>query len=169
MPLARVADALVALENFARREKRFLKGDPALYARVLRAAAWHGQVSTIDLLVSDIWSFPDYAVIKARVLGLARIRSDKALDELFKLSNKAGRDKVDPFMAEFRLAFAELTGTDQGESLDLWWRWWSTNRKGFRVAPQRPELPKLLDLRWRAYWDLPTPELVALGIVPPAR
>ena len=162
-------DALVALENFARREKRFLRNDPGLYAQVLRAAAWHGKEGTIDLLVSDIWAFPDYTVIKARVLGLARIRSDKALEELFKLTNKAGRAKVDPFMSELRLALAELTGTDQGESLDLWWRWWNTNRKGFRVPPQRPELPKLLELQWNAYWQVPTPELVALGIVPSPR
>ena len=152
-------DACKELEQFAKRERKNLKDDTKLYARVLRAAAWHGRKSTIDVLIDDVWAAPDYEVIKARVLGLANIRCDESLEALFNLSNKAGKNKLDPFMDEFRLAFAELTGADQGKSLDLWWKWWNENRKSFHVAEKPPELPTVLDLRWRSFWGLPTPEL----------
>ena len=154
-----IEDAAKELEQFAKRERKSLKDDTKFYARVLRAAAWHGRKSTIDVLVDDVWAAPDYEVIKARVLGLANIRCDESLEALFNLSNKAGKNKLDPFMDEFRLAFAELTGADQGKSLDLWWKWWNENRKSFHVAEKPPELPTVLDLRWRSYWGLPTPEL----------
>jgi hypothetical protein len=144
--------ALKELENFARRERKELKDDPLFFAAVLRACAQHAQEDTIELLVSDVWSTTDRRVFKARVLGLANIRSDASLEALLNLTNQAGKDKLQPYLEDVRLALMVLTGEDQGGALPPWWDWWNENRKTFHVAPELPKLPRDAEQKWKAFW-----------------
>ncbi len=147
------ADAPAALERHISREKKALKDDHEFLALLLRALAQHGLEKSIETLSEDVWSAPDHRVIRARLLGLANVRSDKALKAVMGLTTQAGKQKVQPYMEDVRTSLAVLTGEDEGESLDAWWAWWNDAGKSFHVAPKLPDkLPREVELRWKAFW-----------------
>ncbi len=102
-----------------------------------------------------MWSTRDAAVLEARVLSLGRIRTKDSVKALIDLMEVAGRGKIQPFMADFRLALCALTGIDQGTSQDLWAGWWREHKDGLKIATVEPELPKGLQRRWQRYWARP--------------
>lgn len=146
-------DALKALEAGYRRDgKRLRKDDIAAYASLIKAIGQHGSPGSIDLLTDDIWEVQDHAVVQARIFSLGHVRSAKSVDALFGIMKSGGRQRIQPFMGELRIALLVLTGADQGESQDLWIAWWNDNKKGLEVAPDLPKLPKLVAQRWAYYW-----------------
>jgi hypothetical protein len=146
-------DAPAALEVHLAREKKALKDDHEFHALLLRALAQHGLEKSIDTLAEDVWSAPDHRVIRARLLGLANIRSDTALKAVMGLTTQAGKHKVQPYMDDVRTSLAVLTGEDEGQSLDEWWSWWNESGKSFHVAPKLPaKLPREVEMRWKAFW-----------------
>ncbi|MBM3985026.1 MAG: hypothetical protein FJ296_04950, partial [Planctomycetes bacterium] len=152
------ADAPAALERHITREKKALKDDHEVLALLLRALAQHGLEKSIETLSDDVWSAPDHRVIRARFLGLANIRSDKALKAVMGLTTQAGKHKVQPYMEDVRTSLSVLTGEDEGESLDAWWAWWNDAGKSFHVAPKLPDkLPRAVETRWKAFWKEPFP------------
>jgi hypothetical protein len=146
-------DALKALEAAYRRDgKRIRKDDVAAYAALIKAIGQHGAPGSIDLLTDDIWEVRDHPVIQARIFSLGHVRSEKSVDALFGLMKSGGRDRIQPFMGELRVALMVLTGADQGESQDLWIAWWNDNKKDLAVSPELPKLPKPVAQRWAYYW-----------------
>lgn len=146
-------DALKGLEAAYRRDgKRIRKDDLPAYASLIKAIGQHGSVGSIDLLKDDIWEVRDHAVVQARIWSLGRVRDAKAVDALFDLMKSGGRQRIQPFMGELRVALFVLTGVDQGESQDLWLAWWNDNKKGLAIAPDVPQLPKDVAQRWAYYW-----------------
>lgn len=151
-------DAVAALERHVTREKKALKDDHEFHALLLRALAQHGLERSIEVLADDVWSAPDHRVIRARLLGLANIRSDKALKAVMGLTTQAGKHKVQPFMEDVRTSLAVLTGEDEGELLEAWWSWWNAAGKAFHVAPALPaKLPREVEMRWKAFWKEQSP------------
>ncbi len=151
-------DAAEALERHLAREKKALKDDAQFHALLLRALAQHGLERSIEVLSDDVWSATDHRVIRARLLGLANIRSDAALKAVMGLTTQAGKHKVEPYMADVRTSLAVLTGEDHGEVLDAWWKWWNDSGKQSHVAPAVPaKLPREVEMRWRAFWKDKTP------------
>lgn len=144
-------DALLALHAFAKQD-RALRKDPSLYAETLRAIAWHGEESSIPVLVEDLWTATEYEVIRARILGLGRIRSTKSIEALIDLLKVAGPRKTDPYLQEFRTSLIVLTGVDRGPSQEGWFAWWNDNKRALRVTEAPAELPKLLQVGWDHYW-----------------
>ena len=51
-----------------------------------------------------------------------------------------------PFAQDFRLALAQLTGTDQTGNKSMWQSWWNKNKKGFKVSADATNLPLELTL-----------------------
>jgi HEAT repeats len=146
------SDALASLHKHAKRKRKQLRDDLELYVPLLQAIARHGDESSISVLTKDLFINTDRTVIRARVLGLARIRSKKAVEAILDLMKKAGRNKVQPFMNDFQLALAVLTHVDQGTSQDLWLKWWNANKKTFEVQERAPKLPEAMQTRWDRYW-----------------
>jgi hypothetical protein len=145
-------EALKELQSVAQRDGPMRK-EPELYAALLKAIGQHGSASSIALLKDDIWSVPDYSVIQARIMSLGRIRTLAAADALIGMMRTGGPLKIQPFMEEFRIALAMLTGVDQGRSQDLWMRWWNDNHDKLKVDAKPPVLDKPLQKRWDAYWN----------------
>jgi hypothetical protein len=141
-------------ELLARAKTKAARADATLYALLLRAVGQHGDPRAIELLSENPWSAPDAQVIQARILGLGRIRTPAALDALQGLLQIAGPLKTQPFMKDFRLALWSLTGTDQGESQELWLRWLRANKKT-AIAKEAPAEPRELARRWTATWAKP--------------
>jgi HEAT repeat protein len=144
-------DALKELQAAAQRDGPMRK-DPKLYAALLKAIGQHGSPTSIPLFKEGLWAVQDRAVIQARVLGLGRIRTTAAVEALIGLMRTAGKGVIQPFMEDFRLALAELTGVDQGRSQELWFKWWNENHGKIKVDAEPPELEKPLQKRWDSYW-----------------
>jgi hypothetical protein len=145
--------ALKALEASYRRDgKRFRKDDVAVYTALIKAIGQHGDVRSIDLLTDDVWEVQDHSVIQARIFSLGNVRDVKSVEALFSLMKSGGRDRIQPFMGELRMALVVLTGVDQGESQDLWIAWWNDSKRGLEISPGLPKLPKQVAQRWASYW-----------------
>jgi hypothetical protein len=145
-------DALAALHATLERDRKQLKEEPPRLAALLRAIARHGSESSIPVLTEDIFQSPDRGILTARILGLARIRSPKSVEELFKLMRLAPRQRVNDYMEDFRLALVALTGVDKGTDQQLWLEWYGDHKSKLEIAPDMPELPRELRRRWNAFW-----------------
>jgi hypothetical protein len=98
--------------------------------------------------------------LRARIFGLARIRTLESLEGLLEMLATSGANvgtrRLQPQMEDVRIALMLLTGVDQGRSPELWERWWRANRKGFRLAAELPLLPKELRREWDIFWGQST-------------
>jgi len=146
-------EALKELESVAQKDEP-LRKDAELYAELLKAIGQHGNPSSIPILKDCLWSVRDREVIRARLFGLAHIRTEASIDAVITMMRAGGRMVMAPFMEDIRLALAMLTGVDQGRSQDLWDAWWNDNRAKFKVDPKPPVLAKPLQKSWDAYWDV---------------
>jgi hypothetical protein len=142
----------------ARARQKAAKEDLTIYAALIRAVGQHGSPSSIDILTENPWSTPDAAVLEAKILGLARIRTNEAVKAVTDLMEIAGPNKIEPFMPAFRLALWSLTGADQRGSRDLWLRWYRENKSKMKVAPEPGSEPPELARRWQRYWAKPGTE-----------
>ena len=110
-----------------------------------------------SVLTSDPFKHLTLASGKARILGIARIRSRDSVEALIKAMRLGGNERnrgrksrvSEPrqrFMPYARLALAVLTGVDKGTSKDAWQKWWKDNKRSFRISKQRPPLSGELDI-----------------------
>ncbi|MCZ6599095.1 MAG: hypothetical protein O7B99_15765, partial [Planctomycetota bacterium] len=136
-----------------KKNKTIIK-DVDLFAALLRAIAQHRSPSSIDVLSDNPFKAANYKTIKARVLGLGYIRDERSVEALFGMLNKIGPLQGQGVMQEFRIALMVLTGEDQGESRQLWIRWWNENKKTFEVPEKAPRLPEKVQERWDYYWGI---------------
>jgi hypothetical protein len=145
-----------ALEPLHAQAKRAdVRKDPAAYATILRAIGQHGSPESIAVLTDSPWMPQDHAVIEARILGLGRIRTKDSVKALIDLTEVAGPNKIEPFMRHFRASLCALTGVDQGNSRELWQRWWRENKDRLEIAKQPGEMPGELQRYWDRYWAPP--------------
>jgi len=145
-------DALKALHEALKRDKKELQEAPPRYAAFLRAIARHGKESSIPALVEDLFQSPDRGVVTARILGLGHIRSRKSVGELVRLMRSSPRPRVADHMESFRLALVVLTGEDKGTDQELWINWYGDHQAKLEIAAEPPELPRELRRRWNTYW-----------------
>lgn len=145
--------ALDALHAFAKSSRDALQKDEELYPATLRAIARHGSASSIEILVDDPFSQRTYAAVRARILGLGNIRSEKAVEALFDLLSKVGVNQADRHMDDVRLALVHLTGVDNGKDPQLWTKWWR-DQKNYKLPETEPEMKRLDRVAWNEYWDI---------------
>jgi len=152
-------DALRQLHRLYHRDRSLNKKED-VFAALLKAIGRHGDKSSIEVLSDSPFKGLTVESGRARILGLGNIRDRRSVDELVKglrySGDSRGRKSKDPvFMDDFRLAFAVLTGVDCGASRDAMDAWWRENKKGFKMAADRPPLPPDLQARWAHYWGTP--------------
>jgi HEAT repeat protein len=155
--------ALKQLHRVVARERDLSDRDEALFAHLLKAIGRHGDKSSLDVLTNNPLKDLTYASGQARILGLARIREVRSIEELLgamKLAGdrprrRGGTETVPRFLTEMRLAMAVLTGVDKGRSKEAWIDWWRDNRKSFKMSPVPPTISRDLRAIWEDYWDEP--------------
>lgn len=146
--------ALAALHAYAKKHRRTLPDDPDHYILVLKSAARHADVSTIDLLTDKFFEVKHHLLIRARIYGLANIRDKRAVEALFEQMLKAERTRISPHIAEFQLAFNVLLGVDVGANQDRWMSWWNDNKKSYTLPTAQPKLPEQALATWQQFWGL---------------
>lgn len=153
-----LSEAVQPLHRAAKR--RELMKDPELAAAILRGIGQHADPSSVDVLARDPFEPNDHACRRARIFGLARIRSREALEALLGIlaitnnGPKAER-RIQPQMDDVRVGLVVLTGVDQGLSPELWDSWWRKNKKTFVLAEDFPVLAKEMRQQWDGFWGQP--------------
>ncbi len=148
-----------ALEELHTRAKqKAAKEDPGTYAPLLRAIGQKGSPTSLEILSENPWAVPDAQVLEAKIIGLSRIRTKEAVKALTDLMEMGGINKVQPFMKDFRVSLWALTGADQGESRDLWLKWYRDNKAKLEVAAKPAPEPLELAQRWKRCWAKPGEE-----------
>lgn len=152
-------DALERL-HATTKEKKWLK-DPELAAALLRGIGHHAEPRSIPFLARNPFDPDDFGCRRARIFGLAKIRTLDALEALMGILSvlradlRSGMRRIQPQMDDVRLALMRLTGVDQGLSPEQWESWWRKNRRTFRIPEAVPELPKEMRSIWDRYWGNP--------------
>jgi hypothetical protein len=149
-------DALEVLHRAAR--NRPLMSSTELAGALLRALGQQADPRSIPVLARSPFEPDDQACLRARVFGLARIRTLESLEALIGILGVTGPGpgprRVHGRMGDFRLALMLMTGVDQGDSPELWERWWRENRRSFRMPAEPQPLPKYMREVWERYWGL---------------
>lgn len=146
-------DALSALRKYARRAKKALAKDPERHMVLLRSVGLHEEDDQVDWLLDGVFSEKERLVRRARIFSAARARSMTALEGIFDALGKQDLRRLTGTKEELRTALVYLTGTDQGESLQAWVRWWRENRKGFELPEKAPKLSGRMLEMWGGFWD----------------
>jgi HEAT repeat protein len=154
--------ALQQLHRMFNRERNLYKDDE-VYSELLKAIGRAGDPSSVDVLTEDIFKGGlSYAAGRARILGMANIRTQDSVEEMFKAmrlgGNAPNRKNVEArprFAEDMRLALCIATGADEGTDKDAWFTWWSKNKGTFKISPKRPPIAPELEARWEAYWGEP--------------
>jgi len=142
-------EALLAHYQSQRKALRSMERDlPAL----LSAVARRGDARARAVLTDDVQAQLLAPTIRARLLGLARIRSKESIDDLMTLADTVGFIGMHNHLEDFRLALVVLSGVDHGRSLDAWRAWWRGVKDGYTPPPKAPELNAADATRWREFW-----------------
>lgn len=157
-------DALRALHSRYWNDKA-IREDEVAFSQLLRSIGRHGDASSVKVLSDSPFDHLTIASGRARILGLANIRTREALEALIEGSRKAGgisgrRGGVESewtgkFRSHFRAALFILTGQDLGHGKQTWSDWWNENKGSFRVAADRPAAPADVVGLWEEFWGTP--------------
>lgn len=157
----RVDSALKELTSLTRK-KKFTEDEDTAVA-LYKAIGRHGDKKSLKVLEDDILNSTE-AVLRTRILSIARVRHDDSVEALIGIMNKIrGRDgggkggpgerkENIPHMQQFRLALHVLTGADAGLDRRDWQSWWNDNKHDLDVTEEYPELDKGLEGQWLSFW-----------------
>lgn len=156
-------EARVALEDFWRRSER-PRDDADLAERVLKAIAAHESPASIELLARLREHEPPAEgeeprrdppnVLRARLLGLGRIRDVRCVRELMRILEGFSVERREESAADFRLALCALTGLD----FDQVWKmleWYRAQEDDLALPEDPAPLPPALRVEWCNYWGFP--------------
>ena len=138
----------------AAKDRRLMQS-PELALAVLRATGQHAAPGSVAVLAHDPFRLADAWCLRARIFGLARIRTREALEALLGLLaavGPGGQRQIQGQIADVRIALVFLTGVDHGRSPELWEQWWREHGKSFRVPPEPVRLAPEMQAVWDAFW-----------------
>ncbi len=148
--------ALDLLLSHGKRARKSLEKDPATHALLIQSIGRHASPKALRYLSDDLFGSTHRKVVQARILAIARIRTEEAVEVLIAMSRKAGT-RHDQFRHgdDMRLALCVLTGEDLGNRPASWTRWWNDNKKSLEISAEPSPLPKGLAKSWDRYWSVP--------------
>lgn len=144
--------AFAALLTHHRERRKELRTQDRDLPALLAALARRGDARAIAPLTADVQAQRLVPTIRARILGLARIRTKDSVEALMKLADEVGFVDMHNHLEDFRLALVVLSGVDHGRSLDAWRGWWRGARATFTPPQRVGELAPADAARWREFW-----------------
>ena len=145
-------EAFKALAQHYKAESKNLRKQERVLPKLLRAIARHGNEAALAILTDDVRAQMLQETLRARILGLATVRSKKAIDAVLALVQTIGFIEMHDHAEDLRLAMYVLTGVDRGRSVEAWKTWWAEQRESFELPPKAPQLAQVDWERWIAFW-----------------
>ena len=157
-------DALKALHRRFKVDK-VLREDETLFVTLLRAIGRHRDPSSIEILMEDPFDHLTLEVGRARIMGLAGIRSKDAVKALVHAmtlaspgtSRRSVGEANEPFMRWGAAAMSILTGADAGRTKAEWLEWWRKHGDELVVSTTPPRVPASARKEWEDFWGEPYP------------
>jgi len=157
-------DALKALHRRFKVDK-VLREDETMFVTLLRAIGRHADPSSVSLLMEDPFDHLTLEVGRARIMGLAKIRSKDSVKELVRAMTLASpgssRRSIgaaqEPFMRWGAAAMSILTGADAGRTKAEWLDWWRKHGDKLEVSTTPPRVPASARKEWEDFWGEPYP------------
>ena len=148
-------DSVKALSALYQSGKRELANDEVVFPLLLKSLGRLGDPSSVAILSDSPFSSKIFASIQARLYGLGNIRTNESVDALIGFMKLGSERQFQALMPEWRVSLVHLTGADNGESIQLWEKWWREKKKDFKVAPRAAPMSPDLQAKWDAYWAAP--------------
>jgi hypothetical protein len=145
-------DSVKALTAFYQADKKALTADEATFPLLLKALGRLGDPSSVAILSDSPFSSKNFPSIQARLYGLGNIRTIESVDALVGFMKLGSERDFQALMGEWRVALVHLTGADNGDSIQLWQKWWREKKKDFKLAQQASPMSPDLQMKWDAYW-----------------
>jgi len=145
--------ALRALQKAYAGNKALRKNDE-LQLSLIKAIGQHGAVSSIKLLVHEVFALKQPKQREARIFSLGMIRHRDAVEAIFQLIRNTPEKRILSSMGVVRISLMMLTGVDNGPQPGPWKVWWKENQKTFKMAPISHAIPRKILDRWTRYWGL---------------
>lgn len=133
------------------RDRRALADDLET-SRLFLALARHRDELAIAVLAQAPRAQLGPASLRARFVGLGRIRKRASIEALFTVMEALPFAERQQHLQVFRGALRVLTGADAGQTVEAWRRWWSAQAPDFAPAANEPELGGADGARWRMEW-----------------
>lgn len=142
-------------------------------AALIQAVCQKGQAGSLPAITAPGLDRSSSRVLSAWVLGMGRLRSFEALDELVAQMRALPKPRRVAHMDEFRCSLMQLSGEDHGTDYAAWVRWWSQEGQSVEVRPRAPKTRGMLRQEWCHYWSIapeePHPTQFDVGEVAIAR
>jgi hypothetical protein len=139
------------LTHAAARDRRALASDLET-SRLFLALARHRDARAIAVLAERPRAQLGLETVRARLLGLGRIRKRASIEALLSIVEALPFAERQQHLQEFRLSMRVLTGTDAGQTVEAWRRWWRAQPPEFAPSANEPELTGPEGARWRMEW-----------------
>ena len=157
-------DALKALHRRFKVDQ-VLREDETMFVTLLRAIGRHADPSSVPLLMEDPFDHLTLEVGRARIMGLAKIRSKDSVKELVKAmtlaspgaSRRSTGAATEPFMRWGAAAMSILTGADAGRTKNEWLEWWRKHGDKLEGSTTPPRVPASARKEWEDFWGEPYP------------
>jgi hypothetical protein len=151
-------EALKRLIAFGK--NKILKEDTDYLTEYIYALGQKADKKATKLIKDDlnITSTSTKEVLEARVYALGRIRQVDSIETLLQFSqssNRGGnRRRMSPKMrVEVQTSLAILTGVELGDQLLDWTKWWSDNKRSFKISKTEGTISNArLQNKWKSLW-----------------
>jgi hypothetical protein len=152
--LGRSGDALAygALRAYRTDARARLAQDTGERIELLRALGRYGRGDAIDALIADLEQPVDAELLRARLFGLASIRSRASADGVFYLLNGLSAEAIERSRNDLRLALVRTTGDDHGTDFARWRAFWAARAPTFRPPETPPPFNASQKKAWHRYW-----------------
>jgi hypothetical protein len=151
-------DSVKALNGLYNSEKKTLATDEAMFPLLLKSIGRLGDPSSVAVLSDSPFSSKIFPSIQARLYGLGNIRTNESVEALVGFMKLGAERDFQALMPEWRVALVHLTGVDNGDSIDLWQKWWREKKKDFKLPAEAAPMSPELQMKWDAYWNAPSPK-----------
>lgn len=141
----------ILLAHAATRDRSALADDLET-SRLFLALARHNDARAIGVLAQRPCTQLGNATLRARLLGLGRIRKRASIEALLTIFEALPFAERQQHLQEFRVSLRVLTGAEAGHTLEAWRRWWSAQAPEFVPSAKEPELAGPDGARWRMEW-----------------
>lgn len=147
--------SLTALTKYFQKRFHHLRLEVELWPRIFRAVGRRGDPIGIPTLLTNVRGQMEQATLRARMFGLANIRTKEAVDGIFAVLDDLDEAHRVGLLDDARTALFVLTGQRPEGNAEALQEWWVEARAELVLPAQAPRLEGQEWEAWRMFWQLP--------------